>query len=676
MQSITKFRAPLLAALVVAGVALGFALATNHTWEDYYITFRSSKNLATGHGLVFNIGDRLHTFTSPLGVLLPALSYLLTANSSDAGALWIFRSMSCAALGGAAALLWMIARQRKFALIPALFLIAGLATEAKTVDFTINGMETGFMILFLTYAIWAHITPAKRQWAHLGGAWAGLMWTRPDSFIYIGLVAAGFWLFNDQAESKHSRKELFLLCLRAGLLTTALYLPWLLIAWGYYGTPVPHTITAKSGIGDVRTFGGVIKTIFEIPFNTGYSSNTLNQPFLPSYYMIGGWPAELISYARALGTVCALLWLLPFLRSTVRVASFAYFGANVYLSYFPYFPFPWYLPPVTLLGLITIAAFFSQLWHVASFGGMKSRALKRTITVSAAVMLLVSASTMWESGRQLAAQQEFIEDGNRRKIGEWLRENAETGDTVFMEPLGYIGYFSDLKTYDFPGMSSREMVEARKQVGNDWTDLIRHLRPDWLVLRPHEIRRLNDRDRSLLSHFYTLAKTFNVLEQVDDLPVRGREYLIHDSQFTVFRNIKPMGMPIKNIQYESPFPVSFQVIGDYGVTLVHAPGTMTVDVPENAQTLKISYGYPPSAYEGADPTDGAEFSIEWKSGGEEKVIVTQTLRPATNPADQQMQTFEINIPPHEGMDAKLIFRTRSLDTMNKDWTCWGQPEFR
>ena len=47
-------------------IAVSFALYTNHAWEDYYITYRPSKNLATGHGLVFTPGQRTHTFTSPL----------------------------------------------------------------------------------------------------------------------------------------------------------------------------------------------------------------------------------------------------------------------------------------------------------------------------------------------------------------------------------------------------------------------------------------------------------------------------------------------------------------------------------------------------------------------------------------------------------------------------------
>src|SRR4051794_39590560 len=75
-------------------VALAFALVTNHAWEDFYITWRVSKNFAGGHGLVFNVGERLHVFTSPLGVLLPALGGILTANASDAAALWLFRALS------------------------------------------------------------------------------------------------------------------------------------------------------------------------------------------------------------------------------------------------------------------------------------------------------------------------------------------------------------------------------------------------------------------------------------------------------------------------------------------------------------------------------------------------------------------------------------------------------
>ena len=94
-------------------IALGWAAFTQHVWEDYYITYRASKNLATGEGLTFTAGERVHSFTSPLGVLLPAVASLMTGNSSDTGTLWIFRVMAAAALAGAVGLVGALAVSRQ-----------------------------------------------------------------------------------------------------------------------------------------------------------------------------------------------------------------------------------------------------------------------------------------------------------------------------------------------------------------------------------------------------------------------------------------------------------------------------------------------------------------------------------------------------------------------------------
>jgi hypothetical protein len=683
MTSSKRLTAPLLAFSLTVLLALLFALYTQHAWEDYYITFRSSKNLATGHGLVFNVGDRLHTFTSPLGVLLPAVSYLLTFNNSDAGALWIFRLMSAAALGAAAALLMLTARRLNYGLLAGAFLAGGLMLDAKTVDFTINGMETGFMMLFLAYALWAHVSPRPDQWRHLGAAWAGLMWTRPDSFVYIGLVAAGFWLFNDARESGTTRFKLLGLFLKAGLLTTALYLPWLLFAHFYYGTAVPHTITAKSGIGDPRTLAGLLKTALQLPFNAWSDTTSLKGTFLPAYYMIGGWPELAGQLGGAVALFCSLLWLAPFLRVETRVASFAFFGAHAYLSYFPYFPFPWYLPSTALLATFTLGSLLASAlrtaaaWSAADPAGRRPRRLA-VFAITVAVLLAAGAAwTSWQAARQLAAQQRYVENGNRRKIGEWLHAHAQPGDTVFMEPLGYIGYFSGLKTYDFPGMSSREMVQARKEVSNDWSALIEYLRPNWLVLRPAEINRINTISPELLTSYYTLAQAFSVADELGALDVMGRRYLEHDARFTVYHLVRLSRYKTELIDITSRFEVSRQVLEGVGVTMVHAPGQMVVKVPLEAKTVKVAYGFPPGAWAGApdDRTDGATFQIEWEDDGRKVMLLDVKLDPAANPADRPLQHFEGALPASSDAKARLNFRTLPGATMTRDWTCWSLPEF-
>lgn len=676
------FRPSLLAAfLLTVTVAVAFAVATQHAWEDYYITFRTSRNLATGHGLVFNHGDRLHTFTSPLGVLLPAVASLLTFNQSDEGALWIFRLMSCAALGGAACLLTSAARQLRFAAIAVVFLIGWLALDSKTVDFAINGMETGFLLLFLAYALWAQLVPSERRSWHLGAAWAGLMWSRPDSFIYVGLIAAGFWFFNESARSGLDRRQLLNLYLRAGLVATALYLPWLLFAWGYYGTPVPHTITAKSGFGDPRTLLGLAKAAINLPFTAWTPNTSLEATFLPAYYMIGGWPEHLVQILRALAAICSLLWVVPFLRFETRATSFAFFGAHAYLNYYPYFPFPWYIPSTTLLACFCLASLLAQLIDVGRAASATTPASPRArLALGFAVIatLLFLSATGWmllESGRLFAAQQKYVENGNRRKIGEWLRAHSLPGDTVFLEPLGYIGYFSGLKTYDFPGMSSREMVAARHKVGVSWALLIDHLQPRWVVLRPHEVNRVKTDLPGLLDERYVLAQEFSVLPEIEKINNFGRAYLEHDSRFMVYENrIQPANLLA--LQNESAAPISHLAIDGVEVSFAHAPSALKRLVPQYARSATVRFGFIPSAYVPApDQTDGALFKVEMVVGTKVTVLAERLLRPSTEAADRGLQSFSFELP-EQTAPTILVLRALSGESRSKDWTCWSDVQFR
>lgn len=663
-------------------VAIAFAVLTNHVWEDYYITYRSSKNLAIGNGLVFTPGERLHTFTSPLGVVLPAVASLLTFNSSDAAALWIFRAMSAAAFGGAAVLLLALARRFGYAPLAAAVPILLLLTDAKSVDFTINGMETAFMLLFLAWTFYVLFTPGRHQWWQLGCAWAGLMWTRPDSFIYVGLIAAGLWLFNNPELTRARRRPLLQLYLEAGLVTTVLYLPWILFAFAYYGTPIPHTITAKGGISDVHTISAFLQQTALLPFQPHETYTSLEGTFLPSYYMFPHWPAWIIWPGKVLAGICYYLWLVPGVRTETRVASFAFFGAHAYLSFFPYFPFPWYLPPTALLALIAFGGLFSQLWSASvqrrerGLDAGWSRLVRRGILTVAGLALVGSLWTLTQVGRQAHAQQTYVEDGNRRKIGEWLKERAELNDSVFLEPLGYIGYFSGLRTHDFPGMSSKESVEAIRKVGTNWGDVIRELNPKWLVLRPHEIENIKRTSEDLLDGVFLPVQVFSRGDAISRLNVNGRKYLEHDATFTVFRRQRPTRFATEKVVITTEFDVHDRKIDEIPMLLIHAPGSMSTAIPQYATRFQIFYGFPSDAYANThEPTDGAVFRFELLNGTERTLLFERHLDPAKNPADQGVQKFEAKLPEGLPSDATVIFSTQPGDSARRDWTCWSTPEF-
>ncbi len=132
-------------------IALSFAIYTQHAWEDWYITYRCSKNLCLGNGLVYQIGQRVHAFTSPIGTLLPTILSIITLNSSDELVLWLFRIIGCFLLGLSAILLFRAAQKYSFYLFTTIFLISMFGTNIKIIDFSINGMETAFMIFFLRF---------------------------------------------------------------------------------------------------------------------------------------------------------------------------------------------------------------------------------------------------------------------------------------------------------------------------------------------------------------------------------------------------------------------------------------------------------------------------------------------------------------------------------------------
>jgi hypothetical protein len=268
---------------VVFLIAISWAIYTQHAWEDYWITFKSSKNLATGQGLVFTPGERLHTFTSPLGVLLPAAASLLTANSSDIWALWIFRLWSSAALASAAVLLLFMSRKLGYASWAVLATLMIMGLDGKSIDFSINGMETGFLIFFISYTFWGLFACSERRSLHLGLAWAGLMWTRPDSFLYVGFLAIGAFIFNNREESGLSRWAWIWTFIKAGSLCTVLYLPWFVWAWSYYGSPIPHTVVAKGGVVfGTKTLMGAIKTLLNFPTTVINGTTSVEGSFLAS----------------------------------------------------------------------------------------------------------------------------------------------------------------------------------------------------------------------------------------------------------------------------------------------------------------------------------------------------------------------------------------------------------
>jgi hypothetical protein len=450
-------------------------------------------------------------------------------------------------------LLYRVLQALQVRLISCWLILALIGLDAKIVDFSINGMETGLLMLFLPLAIHGMIVTGPRQMVRLGVGWGGLMWTRPDSFVYIAILGMCALIFPGVGTTGKSRVEWGKMFLGAGLVGAVLYLSWFVWAWWYYGSPVPHTIIAKAADQPPLSLGDLVDDLVTFPFKLVTPSATSMQfTFLPSYWEFGGWPAALAVGSYALGLPAAFAWLITGVRPQTRLFSLAYFFGNFFLTAIVRKHFPWYLPAVAVFGYLSIGLLFDQVLELASRPSPPgwacgwSSSVPKVLRVGAIGLVLGQTAVTVCVARQMQAQQQIIENGLRRPIGLWLREHAQTPhDTVLLESLGYIGYYSQLKMLDWPGLASEEVVQTRKRLGRAGENRIAlELMPDWLVLRPYEIRYEKFIGQLDLEQCYDLIQVFDASDRINAarwLP--GRAYLQWDQTFLVIH--RKAGAPAK-----------------------------------------------------------------------------------------------------------------------------------
>lgn len=506
------WRAGLLLLVVAAPAA--FALITDNIWEDFFITYRSSLNLAHGNGLVFEVGHRVHTFTSPLGTLLPAgLAWL--ARTDDPGVVMTcFRAIACVALGGA----WWLAGPRLRAGWE--LGLAGLlwAFDVKISAFSTNGMETALLLLSVVLA-WRALLDRRPVLA--GVALGAAMWTRPDGFVFFGAIAAGVWLLRGEAPWR------FKDWLTLALVAAAIYTPWFAWAWSYYGSPVPNTIIAK---GSHLTPGESLHLLATYPFRFLFGHSAAHDAFLPPYFFFGGWPAWAPWYGRVMALLAAAVAAWPRCPRPARVAGLAFVLGGLYLTITT--RAPWYFPAWSLLAYFAIAGGVATAWQA-----LPTRPAWRPVVAGFAGLLVAAQAWLFVGVTvQLRAQQRLIEWGVRAPIGRALKKSAASPhDTVFLEPLGYIGYFSNLSMRDTPGLCAPDVVKLRKSGILSMGALIKALKPDWTVLRASEVVGMSPDEHASLERDYVLVGTHDMRPAVNSIAwLPGREFLLMDAYYTIW----------------------------------------------------------------------------------------------------------------------------------------------
>lgn len=464
-------RRPLVWALLAAITArIVFWLYTGRVWEDALITLTPVRNLFSGNGLTYHVGDgHVFSYTSAISVLIPiagevvghglGLTALRLASVAGAIAALVFAAQICARL--------------ELGRWPSGFVLAYLALDQWQIFFGMAGMETQVAVAVLLGGMYF----ALQERFALSGIFMGLsLLARPDFVIWVACESLYMGL------TKVRKAALAL------ALTVAVIGPWLLFTALYYGSIIPQTILAKDASYD----GAQISPLHPasvLPwlvqrlqlhhgiwrlFSPFYENSFVLRAPLPRAVMV-----PFAAFVMVLAIVGAVVtWRIPPWRPAIAFAGIFVVYRVLLL---PPVYFEWYLPPFLAVTAILAGAGLERLGTTQM----------RSFQPAAAVLLAVAfaAPMLWTFPLD-ARIQHSIEEKVRVPIGMYLQRRVRPGQHVATESAGFIGYYSGAALYDFPGLTSTVSLRTLRTAAPGQRTLpylISSLEPEWAVVRPAEL---------------------------------------------------------------------------------------------------------------------------------------------------------------------------------------------
>ncbi len=208
--------------------------------DDAYITFRTLDNFFDGHGLRWNIAERVQTYTHPLWMGVIGICYFFTGNAYYSA---IMLSLTFSVLS-----LLVVSRaleQRQHgALLSWLILIVLLISSKAFMDYTSSGLENplSYFLVSLLYAplLTGSVRASElsyRQVRHCFLLAALLFVNRQDTLLLTGPLL--FYLF------RLNRPQLKGAWPKIAFWGSWPAVGWLLFALFYYGFVFPNTAYAK-----------------------------------------------------------------------------------------------------------------------------------------------------------------------------------------------------------------------------------------------------------------------------------------------------------------------------------------------------------------------------------------------------------------------------------------------
>lgn len=416
----------------------GYALVLGQrSFDDPFITYRYASNLLAGHGLVYNVGERVLSTTAPLyAILLAGLGAL-------GGDLPLMSSLIGAASLAASAVLLATWPRGNQADHRAAALIAALLLSLFPLVLATLGAETCLLMALVLGALWAYNRDRLLATSCLV-ALATMI--RPEGAV-AALALGAYHL----ARRRPIRWRPVLVC--AGLVAI-----WYAGLSVYFGSPVPLTLLAKRQ--------QALMTGSE-PFGPGLVALLRSYGRQPLFWTYG------VLAMVGLGRVVARAkhWLPLLLWAVLDGVAYSLSGVSAYFWY--------YAPLVPALVVLVAEGAVAVARALARLGQL------RPYRVGVTMLLLVGlVAPLWQGVISLAWSPDRRLE-TYRQTGQWLRSHTLAQEAVGAVEVGIIGYYAQRPMVDFGGLLqpaiARQLAASRTyQASTEWA--IRNYWPSYVVI--------------------------------------------------------------------------------------------------------------------------------------------------------------------------------------------------
>jgi hypothetical protein len=260
---------------------------------------------------------------------------------------------------------------------------------------------------------------------------------------------------------------------RGVLLAAAVSAPWFVFATLYFGSPIPMSLKAK-----LTVYGRLIPGKF--PHLAEFFTLMLHNPFGLAMGVGAGMAVASLVYTflkcragkkrtmpREMLLAAPLFWI------ALHYAGMAF--SHVVL-------FGWYFVPPTPVYYLAATTGLALMFAPSAARAIRWTPVSLT-TVLAVAAVGMAAFTVPRVQKTLIADQK-VETDLRIPIGEYMAKVGSPGESLMLEPIGYIGYYSRMQIIDVIGLISPEALPSyAPDVPQPDHDLWVRLHPQWLLLR-------------------------------------------------------------------------------------------------------------------------------------------------------------------------------------------------